>query len=74
MVLAAWRLLRCNPWSHGGVDFVEVFQFGELKSDPWYELLNAGFRVTGIAGSDFPANFAYADASYQLTPPTGKSA
>ena len=23
MVLAAWRLLRCNPWSHGGVDFVE---------------------------------------------------
>jgi putative membrane protein insertion efficiency factor len=23
VVLAAWRLLRCNPWSHGGVDFVE---------------------------------------------------
>ena len=22
-VLAVWRLLRCNPWSHGGVDFVE---------------------------------------------------
>ena len=22
-VLAGWRLLRCNPWSHGGVDFVE---------------------------------------------------
>ena len=20
-VLAAWRVLRCNPWSHGGVDF-----------------------------------------------------
>ena len=19
-VLATWRLLRCNPWSHGGVD------------------------------------------------------
>ena len=19
-VLAAWRVLRCNPWSHGGVD------------------------------------------------------
>jgi putative membrane protein insertion efficiency factor len=19
-VLAAWRLARCNPWSHGGVD------------------------------------------------------
>ena len=22
-VLAAWRLLRCNPWSHGGVDYAE---------------------------------------------------
>jgi putative membrane protein insertion efficiency factor len=21
VVLAAWRLLRCNPWSHGGVDY-----------------------------------------------------
>ena len=18
---AAWRILRCNPWSHGGVDY-----------------------------------------------------
>jgi uncharacterized protein len=23
LVLAAWRLLRCNPWSHGGFDHVE---------------------------------------------------
>jgi putative membrane protein insertion efficiency factor len=23
LVLAAWRLLRCNPWSLGGVDRVE---------------------------------------------------
>jgi putative membrane protein insertion efficiency factor len=22
-VLAAWRLARCNPWSHGGVDYAE---------------------------------------------------
>ena len=22
-ILAGWRLLRCNPWSHGGVDKVE---------------------------------------------------
>ena len=20
LVLAAWRVLRCNPWSHGGYD------------------------------------------------------
>ena len=23
LVLAAWRVLRCNPWSHGGVDMPE---------------------------------------------------
>jgi putative membrane protein insertion efficiency factor len=22
-VLAAWRLLRCNPWSRGGVDYAK---------------------------------------------------
>ena len=21
LVLAGWRVLRCNPWSHGGVDY-----------------------------------------------------
>jgi putative membrane protein insertion efficiency factor len=23
VILAGWRLLRCNPWSHGGFDPVE---------------------------------------------------
>ena len=23
LVMASWRLLRCNPWSHGGVDYVD---------------------------------------------------
>jgi uncharacterized protein len=23
LVLAGWRVLRCNPWSHGGFDPVE---------------------------------------------------
>jgi len=22
LAMTAWRLLRCNPWSHGGVDYV----------------------------------------------------
>ena len=22
-LLAAWRIMRCNPWSHGGVDYAE---------------------------------------------------
>jgi putative component of membrane protein insertase Oxa1/YidC/SpoIIIJ protein YidD len=20
--MGAWRIIRCNPWSHGGVDYV----------------------------------------------------
>jgi putative membrane protein insertion efficiency factor len=24
LVLAVWRLLRCNPWSHGGYDPIEA--------------------------------------------------
>jgi putative membrane protein insertion efficiency factor len=23
LVMASWRLLRCNPWSHGGIDYVD---------------------------------------------------
>lgn len=22
VAMAAWRVVRCNPWSHGGVDYV----------------------------------------------------
>lgn len=32
LVLAGWRLLRCNPWSYGGYDPVEaqrVFKVGQ---------------------------------------------
>lgn len=31
VVLAVWRLLRCNPWSHGGYDPVEAQ--GLFKAD-----------------------------------------
>jgi putative membrane protein insertion efficiency factor len=33
-VLAAWRLLRCNPWSHGGVDFVEDQKLFRSRTEP----------------------------------------
>jgi hypothetical protein len=42
------------------LDFVEVMQYALIKIKPWYkalgwyQLLNAGFRVTGTAGCDFP--------------------
>ncbi len=35
LVLAGWRLLRCNPWSHGGFDPVhEQRLFGSGRSNP----------------------------------------
>jgi putative membrane protein insertion efficiency factor len=24
IAMSLWRLMRCNPWSHGGVDYVQV--------------------------------------------------
>ena len=33
LLLAAWRLLRCNPWSHGGFDPVGAQRlFGARRS------------------------------------------
>ena len=33
-VLAAWRLLRCNPFSHGGFDPVEAQRLFRPRSVP----------------------------------------
>jgi hypothetical protein len=38
----------------GIVDVVEVLQAYRLRVDPWYDFLNLGFRLTPIAGSDYP--------------------
>lgn len=37
LVLATWRLLRCNPWSHGGYDPVstqQLFKFDRRAEQP----------------------------------------
>lgn len=34
LVLSSWRLLRCNPWSHGGVDFVEDQKLFRRRPSP----------------------------------------
>jgi uncharacterized protein len=33
-ILVGWRLLRCNPWSHGGVDRVEDQRLFRTRSAP----------------------------------------
>ena len=34
LVLAAWRLLRCNPWSHGGYDPVHDQRLFRRRRSP----------------------------------------
>ena len=38
-LLSGWRILRCNPWSHGGVD--DVTPHAHFR----YELTRTGFVV-----------------------------
>jgi putative membrane protein insertion efficiency factor len=33
LVLTGWRLLRCNPWSAGGIDRVEAQRLFRPRSD-----------------------------------------
>jgi putative membrane protein insertion efficiency factor len=34
LVLAGWRLLRCNPWSRGGLDAVENQRLFKPRAEP----------------------------------------
>ena len=33
-ILASWRLLRCNPWSHGGYDPVSAQRLFPVRTAP----------------------------------------
>ena len=33
--MGAWRVVRCNPFSHGGVDYVpDSLKLGPIKLEP----------------------------------------
>lgn len=38
---------------YGLVDFVEIFQFGQLDLEIWFDFLNLGYKLSPAAGSDF---------------------
>lgn len=37
LVLAGWRLLRCNPFSHGGIDPVSAQRLFAVRDRPPHE-------------------------------------
>ena len=54
VVLAGWRLLRCNPWSHGGFDPVERQRL---------------FKPRAVAdGGERPTELTHEDRTPDLTP------
>ena len=55
-VLTAWRLLRCNPWSHGGVDHVP--SVGRWRPEEW------------VPPADWPGH-DLDDPSRSIDPPMG---
>jgi hypothetical protein len=38
----------------GKIDFAELLQFGNMRTDLYYEFLNTGFKLTAASGSDVP--------------------
>lgn len=56
VALAVWRLLRCNPWSRGGVDHVP--QAGEPM--PWSRSATRA-RTLGVAAGGARVNDAPED-------------
>ncbi|MFF7360241.1 membrane protein insertion efficiency factor YidD [Streptomyces sp. NPDC008125] len=54
--LTAWRILRCNPWSPGGVDHVPP-----RKRPRWHELLRNALR--GDKGGDSATDVSPGDAT-----------
>lgn len=43
--LIAWRLVRCNPFSHGGVDYVSNNYFENFLKNPQNQRKTAGIGV-----------------------------
>lgn len=53
-ILTGWRLLRCNPWSRGGVDWVPEKGKWPRKPLSYTELMayrEAGEKQTGMAST-----------------------
>lgn len=46
------------------VDFIEILQFGEMVLEHYYHFLDLGYKLTAMAGSDFPFGGVIGDARF----------
>ncbi|MFF2272625.1 membrane protein insertion efficiency factor YidD [Agromyces sp. NPDC058136] len=49
-VLTAWRILRCNPWSPGGIDDVRAARHQRYRVTPFGWVVPAGFGNADATG------------------------
>lgn len=52
--LAAWRILRCNPWSSGGIDDVRPARHDRYRVTKFGWVVPAGFSSGTDAAADEP--------------------
>ncbi|UOE43401.1 membrane protein insertion efficiency factor YidD [Agromyces larvae] len=62
-VLGAWRILRCNPWSRGGVDDVRPASHDRYRVTPFGWVLPAAWVTGGEASSDAAAHDHHSHAA-----------
>ena len=61
-VLAVWRIVRCNPWSSGGIDDVRPARHGRYRITRFGWVVPAGFgsgtdaAADALHGSHSPSN------------------
>ncbi|WP_422386834.1 membrane protein insertion efficiency factor YidD [Agromyces albus] len=53
-MLAAWRILRCNPWSSGGIDDVRPARHGRYRTTSFGWVVPAGFGSGTDAAAHAP--------------------
>lgn len=51
-VLAVWRIVRCNPWSSGGIDDVRPARHGRYRITKFGWVVPVGFGSAADAAAD----------------------
>ena len=67
--LTAWRIVRCNPWSAGGIDDVRVAHHDRYRVTPFGWVMPAHVR-SGHPVSGHPTPTMAGDAALLVSSPT----